>query len=405
MEPAGDTPRAACRDAWRDAWRVRLAVAGVVLVVANLLRLQPPLASLLCALPFLAAAALPAGWWSIWRERVLILLVTLGLGQVPVAMALTEARAVGATTIGWSLLVQGWCAAGLGLLLTVVLVHWSRWCGERWMLRLPGGVLFATFAILSLLPLRLLYRPNLAEPDPSGFAGERFTIAGDGVTFDARWQSSLGDRGVVVFVHGVGFYKEHYADHLTFLRSLGWSVFSYDLRSHGRSTLGAVTYGVRDAGDLAGPIWAEAKRRAAGRPLAVYGLSMGGAIALLGAHRLDGCAAVIAESAYAELEPLVRRALGPTTQIGRAWCLIDGWDPLAIRPLDAPILTAGPPLLFGTAGRDVVVPSDHGLRLSEKAPRARVVYEAEISHTRLVRDSERWRKAVAEVLAATLVPR
>lgn len=393
------------RAGWRMEWRVRFVVAGVVLVVANLLRLQPPLASLFCALPILAAAALPSGWWEVRRERWLAIVLILGLGHAPVAMALMEARVVGGTTVAWSLLVQGWCAAGFGLVIAVGLMHWSRWCGGRWWLRLPGGVLFAVLAILSVLPLRLLYRPNLAEPDPGAFAGERFALSGDGVVFDARWMSSPEDRGVVVFVHGVGLWKEHYTDHLTFLRSLGWSVLCYDLRSHGRSTPGAVTYGQRDASDLAGPVWAEARRRAAGRPLAVYGLSMGGAITLLGAHRLDGCAAVIAESAYAELAPLVRRALGPATQIGRLWCLIDGWDPLAIRPVDAPILVGGPPLLLGSAGRDVVVPPEHALALAAAAPRARSVHEDGLGHTRLARDSAAWRKAVAEVLAATLVPR
>lgn len=389
----------------RAGLQVRLLLAGVVLLVANLLRLQPPLASILCALPLLAAAALPSGWWGSRHERLVVLLLTLGIGHAPVAMALMEARAVGATTLPWPLLVQAWCAAGFGLLSAAALLRWSRWCGGRWWWRLLGGAPFVTVVILALLPLRLLYRPNLAAPLPDAFPGERFVIAGDGVSFDARWQGAPGDPGVVVFVHGVGLWKEHYVDHLAFLRSLGWSVLSYDLRSHGRSTPGAVTYGVRDAGDLAGPVWTEARRRAGGRPLAVYGLSMGGAIALLGAHRLDGCTAVIAESAYAELAPLVRRALGPATLVGRLWCLVDGWDPLAIRPLDAPILAAGPPLLLGTAGRDVVVPPDHGGRLAAAAPRARAVLDPAITHTRLVRDCAAWRRAVAEVLAATLAAR
>jgi hypothetical protein len=397
MESAPRMPRA--------GWRPRLAVAGVILVLAGLLRLQPPLASLFCALPLLAAAAMPDGWWRVRGERVLLVLAALGLGHAPVVLAVMEARAVGATTVGWSLLVQGWCAAGLGLLIAVALVRWSRWCGARWWLRALGAVPFAVLAILALLPLRLLYRPNLAEPAPAAFAGERFIITGHGVDFAARWQESPGDRGALVFVHGVGLWEEHYYEHLDFLRSLGWAVLSYDLRSHGRSTPGAVTYGLRDADDLAGPIWAEARRRAAGRPLAVYGLSMGGAIALLGGHRLEGCAALIAESAYAELAPLVRRALGPATQLGRLWCLADGWDPLAIRPVDAPVLQAGPPLLLGSAGRDVVVPSEHGLALALAAPRARVVHDEQLAHTRLVRDSPAWRKAVAEVLAATLVGR
>lgn len=397
IDPAERIPRA--------AWRPRLAVAGVILIAANLLRLQPPLASVLCAIPVFAVAALPVGWWNVRRERVIIIFLALFLGCVPVGLALMGARAVGATTVGWSLLVQAWCAAGLGLLFAVALVRWSRWCGVRWWWRALGSIPFATLVICALVPLRLLYRPNLAEPAPAAFAGERFVIAGDGVSLDARWMAAPGDQGVVVFVHGVGFYKEHYAGHLDFLRSLGWSVLSFDLRGHGRSTPGAVTYGHREADDLAGPVWAEAKRRAAGRPLVVYGLSMGGAITLLCAHRLDGCAAIIAESPYAELAPLLHRALGMAAPIGRWWCLLDGWDPLAIRPVAAPILAAGPLLLLGAAGRDVVVPPEHGVSLVAAAPRARAVYEAEAAHTRLVRDSAAWRKAVAEVLAATLAPR
>jgi pimeloyl-ACP methyl ester carboxylesterase len=134
--------------------------------------------------------------------------------------------------------------------------------------------------------------------------------------------------------------------------------------------------------------------------LAAYGVSLGGAILLQGAHRLDGCSAIIAESPFGDLGPLVDHNLKPPALwVGIGLCRLGlGWSPFDIRPETSPILGAGAPLLLGMTEIDRVIPPEQGRRLAERAPRATSVVSTFAPHAAMVRDDPDWRRAVAEML-------
>jgi pimeloyl-ACP methyl ester carboxylesterase len=181
-------------------------------------------------------------------------------------------------------------------------------------------------------------------------------------------------------------------------------VLCYDLRGHGRSTLAPITYGTREAEDLAVE-WEEAVRRAAGKPVVAYGVSLGGAITMIGAHRLHGCAGIIVESPFADLASLIGNFLkGPGRVVGLGLCRIGlDWYPEQVRPIDAPVMASGPPLLLGWTTKDRVIPPEHCERLAGAAPRAQTVVSDSAIHAGMVWD-DAWRAAVAGFLQRAVTP-
>ena len=309
------------------------------------------------------------------------------------------------TTIGeghrivlWPLLGQLWCASGFGLVLYAVSLRTRRWC--RWW-AIPGVLGFLIGMLLVALPLTKLYRFQVTPRhiDDIFISGERFDVTGaGGQRLHCRWSSPPSPVGVMVFTHGIGgSFDEFVGVHQVFQRE-GWAVLDWNLRGHGRSGPAATTYGLREADDLVF-IWAEATRRAAGLPVAAYGASMGAAVSLMAAPRLEHCAGLILESSFAELAPLIGPNLpGPLAFSARLlgrWGL--GMDVEAIRPIDALASIRQVPLLLGTAELDRIVPPDHGQRLADAAPWATHIRLAGWGHMDLAYDN-RWRDALAKLM-------
>ncbi|HUS29496.1 MAG TPA: lysophospholipase [Kofleriaceae bacterium] len=128
------------------------------------------------------------------------------------------------------------------------------------------------------------HTPNLAlRPDPSPPAGSTTeTIATpDGTQLLARHWAATGDtRGVLVIMHGLKDYSARYADLASQLAATGYSVYAFDLRGHGRSSGPRVapahwTDYVADLDRFLSLV----EKREPGRPIFLFGHSMGGAIA------------------------------------------------------------------------------------------------------------------------------
>lgn len=132
--------------------------------------------------------------------------------------------------------------------------------------------------------------PDLAlRLDPSPAAGstvDRF-VARDGTQLHVRRRAAIGEaRGAVVIVHGLKDHSARYDDFANALALGDFNVHAFDLRGHGRS-----------AGPRVAPArWehyvddldrflSDVEQREPGRPIFVFGHSMGGTIATLAAIR------------------------------------------------------------------------------------------------------------------------
>ncbi|HEV7559650.1 MAG TPA: alpha/beta hydrolase, partial [Kofleriaceae bacterium] len=146
-------------------------------------------------------------------------------------------------------------------------------------MRLAAAVVLAACAHTPDLPLR---------PDPSPPAGSTTDVfvARDGTQLLSRTWPNPDAKAVVVIEHGLKDHSDRYAVFAARLVAAGYAVYAYDLRGHGRSA------GPRVAPDS----WFDyvddldrfvtlVETKQPGKPLFVFGHSMGGAIAALVAER------------------------------------------------------------------------------------------------------------------------
>ena len=122
------------------------------------------------------------------------------------------------------------------------------------------------------------------RPDPAPPPGSSTWVvtARDHTELLARtWpQTAAAQRGVVVIVHGLKDYSGRYASLAAKLAARGYAVYAFDLRGHGRSAGPRVAPDDwTDYVDDLDRFLAEVERREPGKPVFLFGHSMGGAIA------------------------------------------------------------------------------------------------------------------------------
>jgi alpha-beta hydrolase superfamily lysophospholipase len=146
----------------------------------------------------------------------------------------------------------------------------------RGMLVVVAVVVVAACAHTPNLPLR----PD-ASPPP-GSTAETITTP-DGTQLLVRhWApaASSAPQGAFVIMHGLKDHSARYADFATKLAALGFSVYAFDLRGHGHSSGARVA--PDDWTDYVGDLdrfLTMVEQREPGKPVFLFGHSMGGAIA------------------------------------------------------------------------------------------------------------------------------
>ena len=375
--------------------------------VSTIASRAPPsaLGALLVASPVASALLMPAGWWRDPRFPFLLALWLLLAAWLVYRPGRALMRQYRSRPVPARLLLQWWCAAGMGLLGAAAAGALLAQAPPSWLL-LPLLALLAAalLALAALLPL--LYRPHLsASDDPKVLTRcttEELRIVGwGGIRLHARlYRPRAGPaRGMVVFTHGLGGWKEGFLNHLRVFSEAGWAVLAYDLRGCGRSAPASVTDGGNEVGDHAA-VWAVARTHAGELPLVAAGASMGASITVLASAQLPGCRALIIESPYAELGSELRRVLPrPLAALARAFTrLAVGFDPVRLRPVDAPVLSAGKPLLIGWIANDRTMPAAQSAALAAAAPLAQTVVMASGEHLDMIL-YDPWWQAVHALLA------
>jgi uncharacterized protein len=245
-------------------------------------------------------------------------------------------------------------------------------------------------AILALLALAVLaagglayvryeLRPRPAHLDPAatGLPVETLAVSSLSGRALAGWYLPGEGRGAVLLLHGAKSNRLALVDRMRMLRDAGYSSLAIDFQAHGESEGDRITLGRLESQDARSALdWLRQKRP--GDPIAVLGISMGGAAILLGDPiRAD---AVILESAFPDLAAVYERrvsvALGPVFGRPAASLLLlamrlSGVDAANLRPidgirrLDVPVF-----VMSGADDRKVTVEEARDLFAAANSPKA-----------------------------------
>lgn len=182
-------------------------------------------------------------------------------------------------------------------------------------------VINAAFVILVVGPLLLLQPARrskewyarftaILEPSDAGLPQENVTIiATDGVQLRGwlvRQPKKLRkSKGTVIYLHGVGDCKTGGIALTKFLFQRGYTVFLYDSRHHGESGGSYCTYGFYEKHDVSTVIdYLKSRKDLSVGNVALFGTSMGAAVAIQAAAIDSRISAVIAEASFTNLRTI-----------------------------------------------------------------------------------------------------
>jgi len=181
------------------------------------------------------------------------------------------------------------------------------WLWVLWLLGLFGAacvVWGGCSAWWALHPPRTV--PEAREPAPGGmvipFVDER------GETFDVWYQPVATPRARVVLLHGYYANRDQIIGVADGLTQRDFEVVLLELRGHG-DRQGPFTFGVSESDDAGRALQWVTNRPPKGLPSAILGLSAGGAVACRVALRYPEIKAVITDSTYATLFPVLAREI------------------------------------------------------------------------------------------------
>ncbi|PTS86147.1 alpha/beta hydrolase [Sphingomonas sp. HMWF008] len=113
----------------------------------------------------------------------------------------------------------------------------------------------------------------------------------------------------ILLLHGVGGSRQAVANNAAWLASLGYATMTIDFRGHGQSDIATRTFGLREALDARAAFdWL--KRRQNGAPVAVIGISLGGAASLIGEDGPLPADALVLQAVYPDIRHAIANRIG-----------------------------------------------------------------------------------------------
>ncbi len=260
--------------------------------------------------------------------------------------------------------------------------------------------------IIFLLGLSLWGFYNVIRPTKirSNVTPEAYGLAYESISFSTKdhvlihgWfiPSPFPQAKTIILLHGYPADKGDILPSRIFLHP-NYHLLFIDFRYLGQSSGSHSTVGRDEILDVLAAIDYLDKKGI--HEVGVWGLSMGGAIALMAAAETSKIKAVVVESAYAQLSwmandhyriPLLKY---PLTQLTRCWAwLFLRYDIQAVSPAKSAEKLKMPILLIYSK-QDNVVPFKHGLLLQESLrhnPQAQFIFVEDVAHGESIKDGQK----------------
>ena len=224
-----------------------------------------------------------------------------------------------------------------------------------------------------------------ASPEEGGLRHEELIVrTPEGIRLHSWLVRSRGPaRGTVIYLHGVADCKIDGIPLARLLRDNGYHVFLYDSRRHGESDGLYCTYGYYEKNDVVSVIdYVRSRPDLAAPPIALFGTSMGAAVAIQAAAIDSRVRAVIAENSFATLRSIFddyqRRMIKLPFHYLRNLVIkrsemIAGFRANDVSPLEA-IRNLSIPLLIVAGEKDSLIDAGYSRRLFAEAPEPKEYY-------------------------------
>lgn len=209
-------------------------------------------------------------------------------------------------------------------------------------------------------------------------------------TGPAAWSGAQAP--VMLYLHGARWNVEGSAPRIRRMQELGFSVLAVDYRGFGKSSPGLPSE--RMAAEDAKAAWDWLAARQPGQPRYIFGHSLGGAVAIELAARVDDEAGTLVEGTFTSIADVVGTM---------SW----GWlplRPLITQPFESvdKVARVGSPLLVVHGSQDRLIQPALGRRLYEAArqPKAFVLVEGGSHHNTNALGQAQYRVALAGLFGA-----
>lgn len=152
-------------------------------------------------------------------------------------------------------------------------------------------------------------RHNTDDKSPAyyGMAFENIELySKDSLLLKGYWQQAAQPKGTVILVHGIKGFKEYWwwMDLPKKLLAQGYNVIAFDNRAHGKSGGKYCTYGYYEREDVS-KIVDYIEQRQPGLPIALWGHSLGGCIAMMSLEHDQRIDVGVIESTFTDMNQIV----------------------------------------------------------------------------------------------------
>ncbi len=170
-------------------------------------------------------------------------------------------------------------------------------------------VLFCKRAAKKLLHPKAKRKVLFAWPREFGLAYEDVSFqTADGVSLKGWWVPAENSTKTIICMHGWGMNRSAILPYTCFLRDLGYNLFYFDFRALGESGGETSSIGYLELKDVRGAVeFLKKNYPNQCEKIGLYGLSLGGMVAIGEAARNPEIACVVAEAPYYSFRKVVSR--------------------------------------------------------------------------------------------------